>query len=355
MELKKWPLQATDFGVSYAGMKGALQRQKAGDSEAVLAWAEGIIGHEAVLNVLNRAVASGRLAHAYLFVGAEGAGKVTVARRFASMLLGVTAPETHPDFTFVERERDAKTGKPHAGILLDQVQALTARLSLAPMMGGWRVAILDGAQLLNKESANALLKTLEEPHEKTMLLLTATSAEEVMATIRSRCQMLRFNRVATADIASALRDRGAEHDLAELCARLADGRPGAAVSFAEKRSSRLDDMITLRDAILSMSGSAVADRFMAIEKAIPPKLPFQDAVDRSRDWLDLAAELLRDAMLIKLGVEEHIVHIDVRERLSAWSQQCNPSAVLAVIEESRRLLNANVSPRAALERVAASF
>ncbi len=335
-------------------MKAAEQRQKKGEGGAIAAWSDGLIGHSAALNVLNRALESGRLAHAYLLVGPEGAGKVTVARKFASMLLGVSAPETHPDFTFVERERDAKTGKPHAAILLDQVQALTNRLSLAPMMGGWRVAILDGAQLLNKESANALLKTLEEPHPKTMLLLTATSAEEVMATIRSRCQLLRFHRVATAEITVALRARGTEHDHAELYARLADGRPGAAISFAEK-SSHLDDMFAMRDAILSMPSSAVAERFMAIEKAIPPKLPFQDAIDRSRDWLDLAAELLRDAMLIKLGAEGRIVHVDARERLAAWANQCDPAAVLAVLEESRRLLSANVSPRAALERVVASF
>jgi DNA polymerase-3 subunit delta' len=336
-------------------MKAASQRQKTEDSEDVLAWNEGLIGHAAVHNVLTRALDSGRLAHAYLFVGPEGTGKGTVARRFASMLLGVSVPETHPDFTFVERERDAKTGKPHNAILLEQVQALTARLSLAPMMGGWRVAILDGAQLLNKESANALLKTLEEPHEKTMLLLTATSAEEVMATIRSRCQLLRFTRVATVEIIAALRARGVDHDQAELYARLADGRPGVAVSFTEKRSVRLDDMFAMRDAILSMPASAVADRFMAIEKAIPPKLPFQDAVDRARDWLDLAAELLRDAMLIKLGAEERVVHVDARERVASWARQCDPVSVLAVIEESRKLLNANVSPRAALERVAASF
>lgn len=317
-------------------------------------WSEGIIGHQAVLDVLHRAMASGRLAHAYLFAGPEGSGKTMVARRFASALLGA-APEIHPDFTLVERERDAKTEKLHADILLSQVHALNGRLSLAPMMRGWRVALLDGAQLLNKESANALLKTLEEPHEKTMFLLTATSSDEVMPTVRSRCQVLRFNRVPTAEISAALRARGVEADSAELYARLADGRPGIAVGFIEKRSSRFDDMLTMRDTILAMPAAAIADRFMAIEKAIPPKLPFQDAIDRSRVWLDLAAELLRDAMLISVGAGERVVHVDVRERLTAWSRQCDAVAVLAQIEESRRLLDANVSPRAALERVVAAF
>ncbi len=336
-------------------MKGAAQKQKMTESEPASGWRNGVIGHAAALDVLDRAIATGRLAHAYLLVGPEGAGKMAVAKRFAAMLLGVQSPETHPDYAFVERVRDAKTGKPHADILLSQVQALTARLSLAPMMGGWRVAILDGAQLLNKESANALLKTLEEPHEKTMLLLTATSAEEVIATIRSRCQLLRFNRVAAAEISAALLARGTDAGQAELYARLADGRPGVAVGFAEKDASRFEAMMAMRETILSMPAAAVADRFMAIEKAIPPKLPFQDAVDRATEWLDLFAELLRDALLIRLGASERIVHVDVSNRVAAWSRQCDPAAVLARVEESRKLLLANVSPRAVLEQVVAAF
>src|SRR5690606_14237292 len=138
---------------------------------------------------------------------------------------------THPDFTFVERERDAKTGKPHAFINIEQVQALTARLSMGSMMGGWRVAIVDCAHVLNESSANALLKRLEEPHEKTVLFLTAHSADQVMQTIRSRCQVLRFGRVATLEIVDVLKQAGADADTAQLYARLADGRPGIALGY----------------------------------------------------------------------------------------------------------------------------
>jgi DNA polymerase-3 subunit delta' len=335
-------------------MKVAAQGQNIDGDASSRDWAAGLIGNQDVVDVLKRAVSSGRLAHAYLFVGAEGAGKVTVARRFATHLLGVNNLDTHPDFTFVERERDAKTGKLHAAIALEQVQALTGRLSRGALMNGWRVAILDGAQLLNKESANALLKTLEEPHEKTMLLLTATSTDDVLATIRSRCQVIRFARVAGAEISGALVRRGITPAQADLFARVSGGRPGIAVSYAQDPAS-LDDLFARRDTILSMSSAAIADRFAAIERAVPPKLPFQDAIDHSRDWLDLLAELLRDALLLRHGIEDRIVHVDARDRIVAWSARFDPAAVLAMLEVSRRMLDANVAPRAALDRLVAAF
>ncbi len=334
-------------------MKGAAKGAAAAEI-AVPAWADGLIGNGNVAGFLERAVRTDRLAHAYLFVGPDRVGKATTARRFAASLLGVANPETHPDFCAVAREADPKTGKPHAGIVLDQIHALTGRLALGAMMNGWKACVLDGAQLLNKESANALLKTLEEPHPKTVLLLTADDAERVMATIRSRCQIVRFARVPTAEIAAALVRRGVEPGRADLYARLAGGRPGAAIAYADDPAA-LDGMLAMRDAILAMPAAAVADRFAAIEKAVPPKLPFQDAVDRSRAWLDLAAELLRDAMLLRLGSGDRIVHVDVRARLEGWAGDMDPAAVLVALGESRKLVDANVSPRASLERLALAF
>ncbi|HSD12962.1 MAG TPA: hypothetical protein VLC10_05370 [Patescibacteria group bacterium] len=333
-------------------MKGAAKDGVS--ASGVSRWADGLIGNGNVAEFLDRAVRTDRLAHAYLFVGPDRVGKATAARRFAASLLGVENPGTHPDFCVVERETDPKTGKPHAGIVLDQVHALTGRLALGAMMNGWKACVLDGADLLNKESANALLKTLEEPHPKTVLLLTADDAERVMATIRSRCQVVRFSRVPAAAIAAGLVRRGIEPARADLFARLAGGRPGAAIAYAEDPAA-LDGMFALRAAILAMPSSAVADRFAAVEKAVPPKLPFQEAVDRSRAWLDLAAELLRDAMLLRLGSSDRIMHVDVREQLESWAAAMDPAAALAALGESRALVDANVSPRAALERLALVF
>jgi DNA polymerase-3 subunit delta' len=318
---------------------------------------EAIIGHEAVLAYLDRARTGGRQAHAYLFVGPENVGKTTVAMRLAADLLGSERPDTHPDFVMLERERDPKTGKLHGEIVIGQVHALRGRLALGAMMNGWRVAVADGAHLLGKEAANALLKTLEEPHEKTMLALLAASEAQVMPTIRSRCQIVRFARVPTAAIAEALARRGAPPDKAELYARLSGGRPGRALAFADRPAS-LDAMFALRETILGLPDSPVAARWQAVGSILPPKLPFQESVDRVRETLDLAAELLRDAMLIAGGAEDAGVHVDVRGRLRDWAGRFGRTGAasrLAELQETRRLVDENVNPRAALEQFTLSF
>jgi DNA polymerase-3 subunit delta' len=342
-------------GVPYPWLGNTMPRAANTTVAAEPAWAAEIIGHDAVVAMLSRALSGTRIAHAYLFVGPERVGKATVARAMATALLG-SRPDTHPDFTFVERERDAKTEKLHADITIAQVRQMIGRMSLGSLMSGWKVCVLDGAQLLNKESGNALLKTLEEPHPKTVLILTAPSAEQVLATVRSRCQVLRFGRVPSGVLAAALVARGVTADRAELFARLSGGRPGAALDFARDPDA-LRDMLALRTQILAMPGQRVAERFAAIEKAIPPKMPFQDALVAAGTWANVAAELLRDALLIRLGAGERIVHVDVYEQLSRWAANpaFDPAAALALVDSSRGLLDANVSPRGALERIAVAL
>lgn len=316
-----------------------------------------LIGHHAVLAFLNRAVENGHLAHAYLFVGPEHAGKTTVAMTFVGKLLGSDTPLTHADFSMVERERDAKTGKLHGSIIIEQIRVLVGRLALSAFLGGYRVCFIDGANLMTTEAANALLKTLEEPHQKTVLLLLAPSETGVLPTIRSRCQVIRFPRVSTAEIRDGLMARHVPAEKAELYARLAGGLPGMAVSLASQPSS-LDAMFALRETLLRFPSQPVADRWSAIERLLPAKMPFQEAVDRARGVTDLAAELIRDALLSSSDLDDSITHVDVRDRLAAWGADAGSARLAAAGEDiarTRTLLDANVSPRTALERLALSF
>ena len=141
-----------------------------------------LLGQEAALGVLGRALGSGRLPHGWLFSGPEGIGKATLAYRFARALLAGPeavraaldlAPEhpvfrqvaqgAHPDLTVLEPERDPKTGRVKSEIPVGAVRAATAALHATAAMGGYRVVVIDGAERLNRNAANALLKSLEEP------------------------------------------------------------------------------------------------------------------------------------------------------------------------------------------------
>ncbi|MDD5251349.1 MAG: DNA polymerase III subunit delta' C-terminal domain-containing protein [Patescibacteria group bacterium] len=315
-----------------------------------------VIGHGQITSFLDRAWTNGKLAHAYLLTGPDGVGKATLARWFVGRVLGAERPEIHPDFLLVERGDDPKTGKPRKDIALEQVQHLVGWLSLGAMGSGWKAVVLEGAQHLNKESGNALLKSLEEPKEKTVLLLTADSADSVLPTVRSRCQIVALGRVPEEAIAEAMRAAGATDEDAQLLARLSSGCPGRALTYFNE-PDRLAAMLDQRNRLLDALEAGLADRWLALESNVPEKLPFNEATDRARETLALLAELLQDALFAANGCPELVTHLDVRERIAAWASRVGSSriaATLEALEESRRMLSENVAGRVALGCLAAA-
>ena len=182
-----------------------------------------LYGQDAALGVLGRALASGRLAHGWLLTGPPGIGKATLAFRFARALLAgpgavdahlsmpadhpvfrQVAQGVHPDLTVIEAERDPRTGRVRSEITVDTVRAATASLHVTAAAGGYRVAVVDGAEFLNRSAANALLKTLEEPPARSVLVLVSHRPGALAATIRSRCAKLRLSPLADDLVENAL-------------------------------------------------------------------------------------------------------------------------------------------------------
>lgn len=326
-----------------------------------------VIGHQEIISFFDHVLSADRLAHAYLFIGPGQVGKMAVARKLAARVLGSGGPlERHPDFLVVERGRDAKSGKLHADIVLDQIHVLRGWLARGAFISaragagaatGWKAVIIDGAQYLNKEAANALLKNLEEPKDKTLIILLTEAADGVYPTIRSRCQTVSFGRVRAAEIARVLAADGLPAGRAELLSRLAGGCPGRALAFA-RDGSALEEMLARRDALLALIDADVSERWVLLEKALPAKLSFNETVIQAIRLLDLLAELLRDALLIGYGRAGSLTHVDVKDRLESWAARAGSSRITAVlqeIDEARRLLGENVNPRAVLESLVLSL
>lgn len=211
-----------------------------------MSWDE-IVGHQTQQELLRGTIVRQRLAHTYLFVGMEGIGKRTFALQVAQCLLCQrhTAEEfeacgtcpgckqvlagTHPDLFIVgcpEGKReipiDTFLGPPEkrgkSGLCYD--------LSHTPMAGGRKIALICDAERLNEESANALLKTLEEPPPHSLIILVATHIDSILPTIRSRCQVIRFNPLSTADVTQLLLKAGLTAD-PEAAAVAAAGSEGS--------------------------------------------------------------------------------------------------------------------------------
>jgi DNA polymerase-3 subunit delta' len=316
-----------------------------------------IIGHQPVIEFLSEAWRKQKQVHAYLLAGPAGVGKLAVAEWLARTVLGQESLESHPDFSLIRRGDDPKTGKPRNAIVIEQVHELRGRLALGPMLGGWKAAIVDGADRLNEAAANALLKTLEEPHRQTVMILTANSAEAVMDTIRSRCQVVRLNRVARQEIAAGLIERGQSPETADRLSRLCGGCPGLALELAS-RPERLRELEENRDRLMGLLESGLTERWQGLEKLLPNRGSFNESRLIAERQLGLMAELVRDALWLRAGLADRIIHVDQRERLTAWPGQFGRerlAAVLGEIDAVRRSLAGNVSPKTALALVASSL
>jgi DNA polymerase-3 subunit delta' len=226
-----------------------------------------LIGHEAAETKLRRSFESERLAHAWLITGPRGIGKATLAYRFARFvlaggaaqadLMGLggagggegglfidpsdpvfrrVASEGHADLLTMERTRDprSKSDRVRGAIVVDDARRLRDFLALTPAEGGWRVAVIDAVDEMNRNAANAVLKLVEEPPARALLLLVCHVPGRVPATLRSRCRRLALTPLPAenvTELAAKWRpDLAAEE--AALLARLADGSPGRALALA---------------------------------------------------------------------------------------------------------------------------
>ncbi len=212
-------------------------------------------GHRDAEAAVLDAWSHGKMHHAWLITGPKGIGKATLAYRMARFLL--TFPEfepdhedlsvseensvarmvtalSHPDLFVLRRPYDEKTKKHKANIPVDEVRKVGGFFSTHASMGGWRVVIVDSADELNPSAANALLKMLEEPPAKTILLLVSHSPGRLLPTIRSRCRKLTLNPLGAEDIAAVLaaNDQQVSAKDAAAVALLAEGSAGEALSLA---------------------------------------------------------------------------------------------------------------------------
>lgn len=204
-----------------------------------------VIGHAAAKRAFADALNEGKLHHAWLMRGPRGIGKARLALQFAALLLGAktdrsfAADDTdpvvammiagsHPDFRIIRRPVDDK-GKEKTEIPAESVRELKDFFALKPAMGGWRVAVLDAVDELNRFGANAILKTLEEPPARAVLILIAHGQAALLPTIRSRCRLLPMSPLSQDDSIEALERTGMPRPRAEEVSKLAPGRPGRAL------------------------------------------------------------------------------------------------------------------------------
>jgi DNA polymerase III subunit delta' len=178
-------------------------------------------GHNSVKDLLARQLKAQAFAHAYLFAGPKGIGKKMLALEFAEKILGAKRVLSHPDFSLLSDSDELN---------IEAVRNFIATLSVKPFVGTYKVAVIDGADRLSTESANALLKTLEEPSPSTIIILISEH-KHLLPTMVSRCQMLSMNVFPEAELHDFAVVRGLSVDAESIAA--AQGSPALLVRCSE--------------------------------------------------------------------------------------------------------------------------
>jgi DNA polymerase-3 subunit delta' len=343
---------------------------------------------------------SGTPSHAYLFHGPAGAGKRKVARAVAAVLLakGASSPETvaervgrdsHPDLTWVRPSGAAEM------LVGDIDEAVVAAASRTPFESARRVFVIEGAETLNDQAANRLLKTLEEPPPYVHLLLLSDRLQDVMGTIVSRCQLVRFDPLPAELIKSSLTANGVDEPRALAAARLAmgdaalaerlSGEEGATLRASAERLARAAlsgdtaerpwlGLLDAAKAAGSEAGERSAEALAGELELLPSKerkKHEREALDARRrgerrartGTLDLGLRLtelwLRDLLCLAEGADELIYAVDRRAELEADAEIAAQAGGEGTLERAIELVGAtrlslslNVSEELALESLA---
>jgi hypothetical protein len=301
---------------------------------------EGVIGHSQALEQLRSQLKTGRLAHAYLFVGESGLGKTLTARALASSLLPEAPLARHPDYWEDDRIKPLSINE--IRLLPDKPPefhelSLQAFLNLKPAVGTRRVALLANVGRLRDQDQSVLLKTLEEPHPHRVIILTTPSLNPfvVLPTVVSRCQRVFFHLVPSPEIEKLLSSQGVDSARARALAELARGRPGWAVRVAGDQS-----VIELHH--------AWTRRLEAVFGA-PADVPLQVAAELDAGqmaWRRTEGEA-EDPALFAIASWQ----IELRKRMlaSRGREQGRWARLLELSYDTLGYLEQNVSPRLALE------
>jgi len=369
-----------------------------------------LVGQSHLVAQLQSAVTSAKngeetqeMTHAWVFTGPPGSGRSSAAVAFGQALVCPSggcggcnaclsaANGGHPDVEIIRTEG--------LSIKIDEVRELLTRVAWAPSMGGWRVVVMEDADRLTESAANALLKAIEEPGNRTVWLLCAPTLHDVLPTIRSRCRHMQLVTPSTKDVAAVLESRdGISPQMADFAARVSQGHIGRAKYIATNEHVRSNRKEILK---LVTQLNSVADAFRAAQKLVD--IATEDAKSSAemrdekeqdelaqaygkgatgrgmasggskalkelekeqktrttrmvRDSLDAAlldiATLYRDIMLVQSGHADALINLEMAQEINSFANLLPPHKTiqkLDAIMKARKALGFNAAPLLTIE------
>jgi len=317
---------------------------------------ESILGQEKPIRLLTTLLQNGTIPHALLFIGIEGVGKQTAAMAMAMACNCMAVKPKHNPCGSCKSCRKIESGN-HPDIILlkpsgpfiriGQIRDLCGTLAMKPYEARLRVVIISDAQAMNPSAGNALLKVLEEPPDRTLLILTALQTSDLLPTIVSRCQHIRFNPVSQKNLESLLIQRhGANPDEAKIIAIMANGSVSKAVSMINSinRDNWVNRRIWLINEVESLPVSSMGSRMAFAEKLSKSKEILAESLEVIKFWF-------RDLVVCKYHPEK-IINRDLKDKILRVSKKMNVISLISKIddiESAQKNIQANTNLRLTLE------
>ncbi len=337
-----------------------------------------IFCQDRAIEILQRAFASGKWAHAYIFAGFEGVGKFKTAREWARLLLckkpviengvadGCGSCEscrlfetgTNPDFAHIYKElleftKDNANKKTPVDLAIDVVREfLVAKASVRPTISQRKVFVVSEAERLNVNSQNCLLKALEEPPEYCCIVLLCTRLEKLLPTTKSRCQTIRFGPIDESRIIEKLKDKGLKEEPARYFARLAQGSIGEAFRWAELELADANLFKTKKELIDSLVSYQLAESLDLAQELLTESKNIAaewTSLDKATSKTDInrramkfivriIISALHDAMNLNVSRAKEPVNFDQKEQIEKLAVRFDAEAAAEKISDCYRLL-----------------
>ena len=337
-----------------------------------------LIGNEHIIDHLDRLLEKENLSGTYIFLGPQNMGKTTLAYSLARNVLceargkGKEFPcgecsacsqlgelntkegqegfgVLHGDFHVIKKDPEKKN------ISIEQVREFIKTLGMSSFLNSYKIGVIKDADKLGTEAANALLKTLEEPKQKVIVILIASELENIPDTIASRSQVLKFSPVQTSVLYDHLLEKyNIGRDVAKELSHLSLGRPALARKFLEDKEF-YEEYMSRAKIFLNFFGSGINIRFKELEELLGKRAGGQESAREALGTLECWIGIVRDLILLRSGNESYIQHEMLSGSLEKIGKKFSYSELLRMYEmlqKGKKEIEANVNPSLVLENIA---
>lgn len=321
---------------------------------------DSVVGQHALTTTLKNAIASGKLAHAYLFCGPRGVGKTTCARIFAKTINCLHPKENGEACNECESCKAFNEGRSYnihefdaaSNNSVEDIRSLIEQVMMPPQVGRYKVFIIDEVHMLSQQAFNAFLKTLEEPPSHAIFILATTEKHKILPTILSRCQIYDFNRMEVADIVNHLKHvaekEGIDYEEEGLTviAHKADGGMRDAMSIFDQVVSYSNGHITYKKVIEDLNVLDYDYYFNITDQLLKPDIPaamltLNEILSKGFDgnlFINGLASHFRDLLVSHDEQTLPLLEVadSVRERYKEQAKRCQPKFIYRALKHCNR-------------------